>query len=89
MLDTDPGCVKALYRRAQAHLGAQDFVEAEVDIRAALQVRCRCCPPCVATCAQDDASCACMHPPSKAASLGSNHHWQFPAFMRRLHQDSA
>lgn len=31
--------MKALYRRAQAHLSLQDYVEAEVDIRAALQVR--------------------------------------------------
>ena len=38
VLAADPGCVKGLYRRAQAHLGQQDFVEAEMDIRAALQV---------------------------------------------------
>ncbi len=38
VLAADPGCVKGLYRRAQAHLGQQDFVEAELDIRAALQV---------------------------------------------------
>jgi hypothetical protein len=38
VLDSNPSDVKALYRRAQAHLGAQDFVEAHVDIKAALQV---------------------------------------------------
>ena len=31
--------MKALFRRAQAHLAQQDFVEAELDIRAALLVR--------------------------------------------------
>ena len=30
--------MKGLYRRAQAHLAQQDFVEAEMDIKAALQV---------------------------------------------------
>ena len=30
--------MKALYRRAQAYLASQDFVEAEVDIKAALNV---------------------------------------------------
>ncbi len=39
VLVSNPSNVKALYRRAQAHLGAQDFVEALVDIKAALQVR--------------------------------------------------
>ena len=39
VLESDPSNVKALYRRAQAYLGLQDFVEAQVDIKAALQVR--------------------------------------------------
>lgn len=38
VLETEPGNVKALYRRAQGHLAQQDFVEAELDIRAALLV---------------------------------------------------
>ena len=38
VLTADPTSVKGLYRRAQAHLGQQDFVEAEVNIKAALQV---------------------------------------------------
>ncbi|CAL8470896.1 g10438 [Coccomyxa elongata] len=38
VLGSNPSDVKALYRRAQAHLGQQDFVEAHVDIKAALQV---------------------------------------------------
>ncbi|BDA45510.1 Peptidyl-prolyl cis-trans isomerase FKBP62 [Coccomyxa sp. Obi] len=38
VLNSNPSDVKALYRRAQAHLGQQDFVEALVDIKAALQV---------------------------------------------------
>ena len=36
VLEADPGNVKALYRRAQGHLAQQDYVEAELDIRAAL-----------------------------------------------------
>ena len=39
VLEAEPGNVKALYRRAQGHLAEQDFVEAELDIRAALLVR--------------------------------------------------
>lgn len=38
VLNSNPSDVKALYRRAQAHLGQHDFVEAHVDIKAALQV---------------------------------------------------
>ena len=38
VLETEPGNVKALYRRAQGYLAEQDFVEAELDIRAALLV---------------------------------------------------
>ncbi len=44
VLETEPSNVKALYRRAQAHLAQQDFVEAELDIRAALLVRTRLAP---------------------------------------------
>eukprot|EP00884_Botryococcus_braunii_P020782 jgi/Botrbrau1/7388/Bobra.0316s0031.2 len=36
VLEKDSQNVKALYRRAQAYLGRQDFVEAEQDIKAAL-----------------------------------------------------
>ena len=39
VLEKSSGQPKALYRRAQAHMGAGDYVEAEVDIKAALQVR--------------------------------------------------
>ena len=38
VLEAEPGNVKALYRRAQGHLAQQDYVEAELDIRAALLV---------------------------------------------------
>ena len=38
VLQADSSNVKALFRRAQAHLAQQDFVEAELDIRAALLV---------------------------------------------------
>ena len=38
VLQADASNVKALFRRAQAHLAQQDFVEAELDIRAALLV---------------------------------------------------
>ncbi len=38
VLEKTSGHPKALYRRAQAHMGAGDYVEAEVDIKAALQV---------------------------------------------------
>jgi len=41
VLEKSSGQPKALYRRAQAHMGAGDYVEAEVDIKAALQVRAR------------------------------------------------
>ena len=36
MLEIDSGNIKALYRRAQAHLGARDFLEAELDVNRAL-----------------------------------------------------
>ena len=38
VLQADSSNVKALFRRAQAHLALQDFVEAELDIKAALLV---------------------------------------------------
>jgi hypothetical protein len=38
VLEKNSGNTKALYRRAQAHMAAGDYVEAEVDIKAALQV---------------------------------------------------
>ena len=38
VLDKSSRNTKALYRRAQAHMAAEDYVEAEVDIKAALQV---------------------------------------------------
>ena len=38
VLQADSNNVKALFRRAQAHLAQQDFVEAELDIKAALLV---------------------------------------------------
>ena len=38
VLQGDSSNVKALFRRAQAHLAQQDFVEAELDIKAALLV---------------------------------------------------
>jgi hypothetical protein len=36
VLDIDGSNLKALYRRAQAHLGSLDFAEAELDIRRGL-----------------------------------------------------
>ncbi len=39
VLEAESSNVKALYRRAQGHLAQQDFVEAELDIKAALLVR--------------------------------------------------
>lgn len=39
VLEAEPSNVKALFRRAHAHLAQQDFLEAELDIRAALLVR--------------------------------------------------
>lgn len=36
MLEADSGSIKALYRRAQALLGAGDLVEAERDVKAGL-----------------------------------------------------
>ncbi|KAK9862962.1 hypothetical protein WJX84_007718 [Apatococcus fuscideae] len=37
VLENDPANVKALYRRAQALMGSQDYLEAEQDIKAALE----------------------------------------------------
>ena len=45
VLEKTSGHPKALYRRAQAHMGAGDYVEAEVDIKAALQVPAWLAPP--------------------------------------------
>jgi hypothetical protein len=36
VLEADSGSIKALYRRAQALLGAGDLVEAERDVKAGL-----------------------------------------------------
>lgn len=36
VLDVDPSNVKALFRRAQAHMGCQDYVEAEMDVKRGL-----------------------------------------------------
>ena len=36
VLEKDGGNVKALYRRAQGHLGVGDYVECEVDVKRAL-----------------------------------------------------
>ena len=36
VLEKDPSAVKALYRRAQAHLALADLVECEADLRRAL-----------------------------------------------------
>ncbi|KAK9830144.1 hypothetical protein WJX72_009971 [[Myrmecia] bisecta] len=38
VLESDSSNVKALYRRAQAYLGSQDHIEAECDIKRALEV---------------------------------------------------
>ncbi|PNW79024.1 hypothetical protein CHLRE_09g398067v5 [Chlamydomonas reinhardtii] len=38
VLDIDPTSVKALYRRAQAHMGMADFFEAEQDVKRALEL---------------------------------------------------
>ncbi|KAG2423969.1 hypothetical protein HXX76_014908 [Chlamydomonas incerta] len=37
VLELEPGSVKALYRRAQAHMGLADFFEAEQDVKRALE----------------------------------------------------
>lgn len=38
MLESDPSNIKALFRRAQAHMGKGDYVEAEQDVKAGLLV---------------------------------------------------
>ena len=66
VLEKTSGHPKALYRRAQAHMGAGDYVEAEVDIKAALQVsawlaRPGCCV-CVAPVLLPDSPACSAHP---------------------------
>lgn len=36
MLELEPSNVKAIYRRAQAHIGMQDYMAAEMDVKKGL-----------------------------------------------------